>query len=378
MNFIKQTLRFLFVSSLATSPFTVANSLRSLRGNANCAALGPSEQHTTSISLNFFGAPDLLTDDDLSQLSKTFEKAYDKAGSSPCLNMQDVSVDVSTDKNDLTRRRMLWNHKHNGIERQLEDQPIEIDFTFVFLVSYQCYGCANDGIYDNDGSRRQLLQGGKPKRRAFARKFNRILRRKEVSNKVKQLNQVSEQQIEDQCKPTDRGLTEYIQIQLTGNYDALLRDDKVVSDLERAVKKSYNALNAVNPSTCDLLFRKVLRAEYISSTLESSTESEDTFTMTFETNYECRGCKELRDRRLFDRPVDKLDTGRDALAVDFRELGPREEQCSCGREAELFRSPLKSEYFSALRTILDVRSMQGKINVITGLSQVVVLDFMIR
>mmetsp|Transcript_29981 Transcript_29981/g.45459 ORF Transcript_29981/g.45459 Transcript_29981/m.45459 type:complete len:374 (+) Transcript_29981:87-1208(+) len=365
----------LFVVLFVLLPLTTANesALRSLMRNKekDRSSTAPSGQRrTTSVSLNFFGSPDLLTDNDFDELSRAFKQAYNDAGSSPYLNIEEVSVDFSTDENDSTRRKL-----HNRMaERRLQNEPIIFDYTFVFLVTFQCNGCTDDFIYDNDGSRRRQLELDgtrglnqevqKPKRSAFTKKFNQILSRLNMTG-ARSLNRVSEVEVEEQCEARDLGLKEMIEIEFRGDFNALMDNEREIANLERAVKKSYNTLNAVNPTVCDVLFRKVVKARY--QTIRSL-RRENTFAMTFEIEYQCRGCAMLSEgtRSLFDHPVDNLDEGRATLDVDFRELGPKEAECSCGREIEMIRSPLQSEYYRALQSLLDIRSSEGKISSISG------------
>mmetsp|Transcript_16810 Transcript_16810/g.24883 ORF Transcript_16810/g.24883 Transcript_16810/m.24883 type:complete len:355 (-) Transcript_16810:67-1131(-) len=345
MCFINQTFRLIFIASFAFVDFTIAKTLRSLQET----------QHTARVSLNFFGAPDLLSEEDINELSNVFKEAY---GTYEDLTIQDVHIDDST----ASRRRLLLNN-----ERRLDDAPLQFDFTFFFLINFQCNGCNNDGLYQNDGSRRRLAADKRPKRSTFTKRFNKLLRRQGLDFGVSSLNLVSDLETE-QCMKKEADLSEKIEIKFKGNYDALINDRREMASLERAVKKSYNTMNAPNPSTCDLLFRKVVSARYRSVTIIS----EDTFIMIFSIQYDCQGCRTLSNgerRGLFGRPVDEFDNGREDLNVDLREVDLKEPTCVCGREADLYRGTTRTEYIRALRKILDVRSDQGKNSYITGVSR---------
>mmetsp|Transcript_16811 Transcript_16811/g.24884 ORF Transcript_16811/g.24884 Transcript_16811/m.24884 type:complete len:360 (-) Transcript_16811:67-1146(-) len=350
MCFINQTFRLIFIASFAFVDFTIAKTLRSLQGT----------QHTASVSLNFFGAPDLLTDEDINELSNVFKEAY---GTYEDLTIQDVHIDDST----ASRRRLLLNN-----ERRLDDAPLQFDFTFFFLINFQCNGCISGGLFGNDGSRRHLLEDKRPQRSTFTKRFNNVLRGHGLPDiGINSLKSVSELETE-QCAEEELGKREELTIKFQGSYDALIIDQKKIASLERAVKKSYNTMNAPNPSTCDLLFRKVTNVEYLSSTLDSSSSSEDTFSMFFAIEYKCRGCegdKKWQRRGLFDPAMDEFDAGREDLEVDLREVDLREQRCTCGREADLYRGTTRTEYIRALRKILDVRSDQGKNSYITGVSR---------
>eukprot|EP00547_Thalassionema_nitzschioides_P009583 CAMPEP_0194226952 /NCGR_PEP_ID=MMETSP0156-20130528/42604_1 /TAXON_ID=33649 /ORGANISM="Thalassionema nitzschioides, Strain L26-B" /LENGTH=386 /DNA_ID=CAMNT_0038959419 /DNA_START=616 /DNA_END=1778 /DNA_ORIENTATION=- len=339
-------------------------------------------------SYNTMNAPNPSTCD---LLFRKFKEAY---GASDDLTIQDVQIDDST----ASRRRLLLNN-----ERRLDDAPLQFDFTFFFLINFQCNGCISGGLFGNDGSRRHLLEDKRPQRSTFTKRFNNVLRGHGLPDiGINSLKSVSELETE-QCAEEELGKREELTIKFQGSYDALIIDKKKIASLERAVKKSYNTMNAPNPSTCDLLFRKekiasleravkksyntmnapnpstcdllfrkVTNVEYLSSTLDSSSSSEDTFSMFFAIEYKCRGCegdKKWQRRGLFDPAMDEFDAGREDLEVDLREVDLREQRCTCGREADLYRGTTRTEYIRALRKILDVRSDQGKNSYITGVSR---------
>mmetsp|Transcript_5144 Transcript_5144/g.8040 ORF Transcript_5144/g.8040 Transcript_5144/m.8040 type:complete len:350 (-) Transcript_5144:55-1104(-) len=345
MCFINQTFRLIFIASFAFVDFTIAKTLRSLQET----------QHTARVSLNFFGAPDLLSEEDINELSNVFKEAY---GTYEDLTIQDVHIDDST----ASRRRLLLNN-----ERRLDDAPLQFDFTFFFLINFQCNGCISGGLFGNDGSRRHLLEDKRPQRSTFTKRFNNVLRGHGLPDiGINSLKSVSELETE-QCAEEELGKREELTIKFQGSYDALIIDQKKIASLERAVKKSYNTMNAPNPSTCDLLFRKVVSARYRSVTIIS----EDTFIMIFSIQYDCQGCRTLSNgerRGLFGRPVDEFDNGREDLNVDLREVDLKEPTCVCGREADLYRAPTEKEYIRALRKILDTRYDEGKNSFITNVS----------
>jgi len=50
-----------------------------------------------------------------------------------------------------------------------------------------------------------------------------------------------------------------------------------------------------------------------------------------------------------------------SYTIDSRELGPKESECSCDKEAKFERAPTVEEVTKALQRTLDIRSDEGKI-----------------
>eukprot|EP00547_Thalassionema_nitzschioides_P002523 CAMPEP_0194206178 /NCGR_PEP_ID=MMETSP0156-20130528/5272_1 /TAXON_ID=33649 /ORGANISM="Thalassionema nitzschioides, Strain L26-B" /LENGTH=367 /DNA_ID=CAMNT_0038932625 /DNA_START=56 /DNA_END=1156 /DNA_ORIENTATION=- len=354
--FYMNVFRILF-ASIVIVDLTLAKYRRVLSSVDQCTELGPETPYNTTVSLNFYGNPDSLSDDDMDLISETLGGAID--ASSSCLDVLEVvKIDSMIDRRKLTSREV-----YDMSIRGLDDEEIDFDFTLVFLVSYQCYFCPDDGLFENDGSRRKIMEDmkhGRPRRSVVTEKFNEILRNSNLSPKVEMLNRISEQKQMDECGIETHDLTTEICVTFMGDYTYLREDQTEMDTIEQAVMKAYNTMNQVNPYTCDKLFRKIHKVEYH----EVSSIDRDSFILTFAIAYECRGCKNT-GAKLFDERVSMFDAGRQDLHVDFQKIGPMELECSCDIQAKFERAPTQDEFSRALKRTIEIRTAQGEIEYVT-------------
>lgn len=350
---------FRFFITIAIFESIAAKQLRSLQGT-DCSEL---TLHETTLSLNFHGDPDALTDEDKAEIAEILEESYEGVTSDPCFDIVHVE-----DSDDTARRRELSRTEMHGINnRKLADGQVEFDFTFIFYVLYQCNGCPDDSIYDNDGSRRRFLKNveeKRPTRSVFNTEFNKILKKSSLSLKVDSLNRVSEEKQIGECSSKTKGLKTDMSITFKGDFGSVLNDKAELKHIELAVMKAYNTMNQANPFTCDTSFRKIRQAKYHRLTLID----ENMFQMTFKTRYECRGCE---NGVLFDDIVSTFDAEREELYSDFRLSGPQEPKCSCDIYAEVKRAPTKDEFSRALRKVIEIRTEQGVISSVTDVTKVI-------
>jgi len=342
MYFINQVFSILFAFSFACVDVSIAKELRSLQ---------VTQQET--ISMNFNGNPEIFKEN-APEIEALFKQSYTSAS----LTIESAVLD----QDDLERRRL------SSWKRRLDDGEVKFDFTFFFLISFHCNGCRGGGIFRNDGSRRLLAVDERQTRSEFGQIFNQSLA--DLNIGADKLNEVTEwEDLEvDTCRRRDFDLLEEIvELRFEGEYNSLINNPQEMAKLERAVKKSYNTMNAPNQEACDNRSRYVTDSSFYSS--EPGTGS--SFLMRFTLKYDCLGCAALRNReqKLFGRPLDESDLGRgeDPFA-DFREAELRRNDCVCGRGARHYRAPLKKDFLAALRKFLFIRTEEGKNDYITRVS----------
>jgi len=210
------------------------------------------------------------------------------------------------------------------------------------------------------GTRRQtvfLKKDDLPTRAEFNEQFNQTLSEifPTLHAKVQGVKSTSELE-ERECHPRKRSYDADLIIVFDGDVENF--NDDQLSVIEYAVRKAYNTMNAPNPYSCDTKFKKVKYANHIESTMMN----DGTLVMAFSLKYQCRGCWKGEEPSLFDiYTEDSLDVGRQDLAVDFRELGPKEPECSCDKEAKFERAPTIDEFTNALQQTLGIRSQENKI-----------------
>mmetsp|Transcript_12131 Transcript_12131/g.18618 ORF Transcript_12131/g.18618 Transcript_12131/m.18618 type:complete len:361 (-) Transcript_12131:241-1323(-) len=349
----------LILLSFLVIDLTLAKHLRILQGT-ECT--GQQTVHETTLSLNFHGDPDALTDDDIATITNAIEESYQGLHSDPCFDIVEI---VSAD--DTSRRRELVDYGMN--QRGLNDGQVQFDFNFVFFVTFQCNGCIGDSSLNNDGSRRlndgRVLGNKRTQRDAFVQKFNRILNKSEVVSKVDRLNRVSEEkQVGDCSAATTKRVSTNLSITLKGDSKYLLEDEAEMDNLERGVEKAYNTMNQANPYTCDTSFRKIDRVEF--RTL--APVADDVFIVTFVVRYECHGCENRRKDPLFGEQVSIFDAGRQDLYVDFQESDVVSPDCYCDIQADVDRPPTADEFARALKKLIVIRTDQGKITAVTNVA----------
>lgn len=350
---------FHILLSFLVIDLTLAKHLRVLQGT-ECT--GQQTVHETTLTLNFEGDPDALTNDDSGIITNAIEESYQGLSSDPCFDIVKV---VSAD--NTSRRRELIDYDMN--ERGLNNGQVQFDFNFVFLVTFQCLGCVGDSPLGNDSFRR--LNGGRvlsnkgTKRDVFVRKFNGILKESEVASKVDRLNRVSEEKQVDECSAaTTKSVSTSLSITLKGDTRYLMEDETEMDNLERGVQKAYNTMNEANPYTCDTSSRKIDRVQFRTLTLVA----DDVFIVTFDVLYKCHGCKNRRKDPLFGEQVSVFDAGRQDLYVDFQEIEVVSQDCFCDVQAEVNRPPTVDEFARALKKLITIRTNQGKLTSVTDVA----------
>lgn len=143
----------------------------------NCSESGTAVRRVASLSMDWCGESNPEAED-LDSLSGAFVRAYDDVASSfeskHCFVIEDVEIDV---EESYDRKLGVIDNPHG---RRLDDEPINFDFGFFYLVNYQCFGCKDDGIYKNDGSRALEIEQSeagdlRPTRSDFMQRYNEIL-----------------------------------------------------------------------------------------------------------------------------------------------------------------------------------------------------------
>jgi len=168
-------------------------------------------------------------------------------------------------------------------------------------------------------------------------------------------------------KPCDPIVTEFdtsLEIIVMGDYDLFIQEQNNNNDLEAkvmevAIKSTYNGLNLPNEDVCDLQFRRVSDVDYFNATRLS----DDSFSMSFNVNYGCRGC-ESSDGVL----STVSDVEREDLQFDCRDEGPVVPMCTCAVGVISFRSPTAREFTKALQKTMEVRIEMGKLSFVTAVA----------
>jgi len=157
-------------------------------------------------------------------------------------------------------------------------------------------------------------------------------------------------------------------LKLSGDYNFLLQNTsrkqrKEISAMEKAVRKAYNSINTANAETCDVEFRRVIAAKYVSAERISNGK----FTMLFNLSYDCRNCASSPTRTLFDEVTDPSDPGRQNFDIDEREMGPKEPPCVCAIGATLYRGPTTYEFSKALAKMISFRRLILKLTFVESI-----------
>lgn len=340
------------------------NSRKKIEESGGCESVGALSQDSgAAVFINFSGDPTSLEDNDLRELEAAFVAAFETASSDNCFDLGDVTINTSTESFG-DDRRILSNDDTNN-HRNL--QTFTFSYTLYFQIVYSCNGCT--GLFgNNDASRRRDLLwsdgGALPTRDEFNEQFNQILSEDssflDLQNKVQGVKATSELE-QRQCHPKLQTLDSDLIVVFEGDLQNI--NDAELLAAEEAIRKAYNTMNMPNPYSCDTKFRKVTHATCI----DISPDDDGNFIMSFALEYECRGCGlGGEEEELFNEKIDSTDVGRsDPLDVDFRELGPREPDCSCDKLAQFERAPTVDEFALALRETLAIRRLEGKISFIT-------------
>jgi len=231
----------------------------------------------------------------------------------------------------------------------------------------------SDDPEDNDGrcdvESRENCKG--PKRIQFQERFAEILGENPAPSidGVGEVSELKRYPCDEQIDIIDTAVV----LKVSGDYNYLEQNDsnqepdressREIRVMERVVRKAYNAINMANPETCDVEFRRVVDAKFVS--FESI--SGDEFTMTFNLNYNCRDCASSPVRTLFDDLASPNDPGRQYYYFDQRERGPVEPPCTCAIGATFFRGPTPQEFSTALRKLINVRRDFGKLTFVTDI-----------
>jgi len=169
------------------------------------------------------------------------------------------------------------------------------------------------------------------------------------------------------CNPSQNRIETSVVVTFRGDYSYLLhggtneKNQREIKVIERALKKTYNTLNAANRETCDLQFRHLKKFRFV----EATQISNNSFSMTFDVKYKCRGCVFVEG--LFHNiGIDDNEQERQVFNVDFQEKGPIEPPCTCAIGASLYRAPTPQEFTKTLQDMINVRKGQGKLAFITG------------
>mmetsp|Transcript_6018 Transcript_6018/g.8768 ORF Transcript_6018/g.8768 Transcript_6018/m.8768 type:complete len:463 (+) Transcript_6018:105-1493(+) len=353
------------VASLRQTKNVAGGSISSAPSD-ECESIGTASQNTASVLLNFVGDGG-LEDSDYRDLEAAFQVSLANVVEDSCFDLENVMIDTSTETFDDSRRMLLLGDGKNNYQRNLSGSAFT--FSFYFNVVYQCYSCG--GLYlGNDGSRRALLDDGTdrllnfhselPTRNEFNEAFNNTLSNdpsfSNIQLKIQGVKVTSELE-ERQCHSQKRSFDTDLIIIFDGDIEEC--NDDVLSVIEDAVRKAYNTMNLPNPYSCDTEFRKIQHVNCI----DRSPMDDGKFILSFSLEYECRGCWQGSESPVLfgTYTEDSADVGRSDLYVDFRELGPKEPECSCDKEAKFERAPTVEEVTKALQRTLDIRSDEGKI-----------------
>jgi len=202
-----------------------------------------------------------------------------------------------------------------------------------------------------------------PKRDRFLVRYNEIFHSmRDPLQAVEDILDVAEVQ-KHPCDLSVTTMDTYLEVTFLGDYSYLERRESNYEEIkivEHAIKRAYNNLNMANSETCDLLFRRVHRAKFVKATRLI----DDSFSMAFDIEYECRGIDIFES--LFHKEDDSDDPGRHNFNMDFRESGPVEPECTCAIGATIFRAPTNQEFSHALGKMVKVRCKQDRLNFVTG------------
>jgi len=205
-----------------------------------------------------------------------------------------------------------------------------------------------------------------PTRDIFAKRYN------EMFQSMRYEGQAVDEVVsgcEITIKPCDPIVTEidtHLEVILQGDYYNEVIEGKNNNTydetrvIEMALKTSYNGLNMPNPETCDLQFRHISSVQLV----EATRLTNDTFSMSFNVTYGCRGCESSGG--LFSIIAGASnDLERENVIVDCREEGPVGPLCSCANGVEFYRAPTSREFTRALRHTMQVRNEQCKLHDLT-------------
>lgn len=428
------------------------NYLRKLSSEDQCTVSSQDSaiEANSTLLLNFKGHPDDFTSTDYGSLAEVFVSAYQSLAENLCFELDNVNIDTQTEEEEDHRRL-----KNEPTIKRVLGGDITFNFSLFFLITFRCWFCpSNSHLLSNDGSRRHrelflsqvdefkslpepiyqsLLKHEKdkrtikaneyemlrnyyserslqeqddnsnfshgPQRSELLSKFNELLGESSyISLPIEQMTATSELQTME-CASTTDDMTSGLRIQFQGNYSYLMtagdsvdprQDLEEIMVIEKAIKRAYDTINMVNPDTCDSFFRRVQRVRFVEASQHDYDDSES-FVMTFNVEYDCRGCQEQEDENSFllfyqhatnnqhgsnsvepsnsnsfvlDDEIVMMD--RTELNVDLREQGPVEPDCVCDVDASMFRAPTISEFSRALRDIVEVRRRKGKLNFIAN------------